>query len=131
MLLSVRSDNLVDTTVTGWALHIFPAWSVDWLLPSSMEELIYDFTTVMIQANEGEGTVFKLVCDTRDAQNTKTHIYTSTEILDNFFIQFGAKMAVDYFGMGPITSKEAKRFWSNALNAIQADFKAQMKIAGK
>ncbi|MBI9075626.1 MAG: hypothetical protein JEZ02_09470 [Desulfatibacillum sp.] len=124
MLLSVRSDNLVNTRVSGRALYIFPTWSVDWLLPASMEELVYDFSTVMIQANEGEGSIFKLMCNTTDPKNTKTQAYASTEILDNFFVRFGAKMASDYFGMGPITAKEAKAFRSKALEVIMADFQA-------
>ncbi|WP_028313699.1 hypothetical protein [Desulfatibacillum aliphaticivorans] len=125
MLLSIRSDNLVDTRVSGMAMYVLPTWSIDWLLPSSMEELIFDFSSVMIQANNGEGSFVKIMCDAQDKDNAKTQFYASTEVLDNFFVRFGAKMALDYFGMGPITSKEAKKFRSQALEAILADFQVQ------
>lgn len=123
MLFILRSDNLVDTEVSGRALYILPTWTVDMLLPTSMEELIYDFSTVMIQANGGEGTVFKIVLDTRNPNDNKMHVFASTEFIDNFFIRFGARMASDYMGMGKITQKQAKAMATKTLDLILADLK--------
>ena len=127
MLLTLRSDNLVDTKVTGRAMHILPTWSIDWLLPASMEELIYDFSTVMIQANGGEGTILKIAVDARDPDNNMMHVLGATEILDNFFVRFGATVANDYLSLGPITEKEAAKLLSKSLEVILADLELMQK----
>ncbi len=88
--LDFQLKEINRTKVSGGFSYIIPAWAIDLVIPGNMEDLIYDFTKVLKDAN-GKGSFINLSF-TKPKTNWVMNFNFKTEVLDNFFIRFGLKV---------------------------------------
>ncbi|MBF0451115.1 MAG: hypothetical protein HQK75_10460 [Candidatus Magnetomorum sp.] len=86
-VLKIKMDSISKTKVYGRKYHIFPKWLIDFMIPDNIDQLIYELVTVMLHANEGEGSYVKFEFDKRSPDHVFMNSLGSSEYVDNFFIK--------------------------------------------
>jgi len=86
-VLNVKLDSVSKTKVYGRKYHIFPKWLIDIMIPDDIDQLIYELVTVMLHANDDEGSFVKFEFDFRNPDNVFMNSLASSEYVDNFFIK--------------------------------------------
>ena len=86
-VLNVKLDSVSKTKVYGRKYHIIPKWLIDFMIPDDVDQLIYELVTVMLHANDNEGSYVKFEFDFRDSDNVFMNSIASSEYVDNFFIK--------------------------------------------
>ncbi|MBN2158226.1 MAG: hypothetical protein JW807_02435 [Spirochaetes bacterium] len=90
--LKIRMEDIPRTAISGSYYNIIPAWVIDLFIPTNMEQLIYDFSTVMVQADEGKGSYVSFNWDARDPNNVMLEFNATSEFIDNYFIRYGLRV---------------------------------------
>ena len=83
-------------SIEGRALGIFPVWAINLTIPGSIEEYARSFTQGMLVGSQGKGTYGAATIDTTKPGQTMLDSESSTELVDNFFINFGMRIAQKY-----------------------------------
>lgn len=119
--LSLRLTNIDKTHLFGKAESGVPAWVKDITLPENVDQFIFGFSRILVEANNGEGTILNLEWDTTDPENVIFHLRGSTEFLDNFYIRFAAATIKYCFRTSGEASVEMDALLMRTLNAIILD----------
>ena len=93
---SAKIMKLPVPTIEGRALGIFPTWAIDMTIPRSLEEYNRLFTQGLLHGSRGRGSYVETVIDTSQANATQVDTKIGTELVDNFFINFGMRVAQSY-----------------------------------
>ncbi len=109
------------TRVTGWAFHLVHPWFIDLVIPGNMEQLIADFSTVMLGANGGTGSIMDFSWDTSRPGDTRFRYLAASEFIDNFFIRFGLRIWKKRVLPGGSAAGEMKKGMIQALTALEHD----------
>lgn len=80
------------TVITGSYYNILPSWLIDAFIPGDMEQLIYDFSRVLINGNEGRGSGVSFEWDTGNPFNVMLDFRASGEFMDNRFLRYGLRV---------------------------------------
>ena len=92
----LKLESLPTPKVEGRALWILPTWAIDLSIPGSLDGLLSRFTQGFLHGHQGAGTYSELIVDTTEPKVTKLAAVSSTEFLDNFFNNFGMRVAQSY-----------------------------------
>lgn len=120
-LLKVRLEDVQKTAISGSLYHFLPKWLLDLFVPTNMEQLIYDFSQVMLKANDGEGTVAAFEWDTSDPGNVLLNFRAVSEFIDNYFIRYGLKIWSKKVRSDSPLSLEVKKLMEKLIGAFKAD----------
>jgi len=85
--LKLKLDSVSKTKVYGRKYHIFPKWFIDFIIPDDIDQLIYELVTVMLHANDNEGSFVTFEFDKRLPKEVFFNSLASSEYVDNFFIK--------------------------------------------
>ena len=85
--LSLKLAEVSKTKVFGRKYHVIPKWLIDFMIPASIDQLIYELVHVMLNANEGKGSSIQIEFDLRKQENIFFKSTASSEFVDNFFIK--------------------------------------------
>jgi len=85
--LKLKLKHVSKTKVYGRKYHIFPKWFIDFIIPDDIDQLIYELVTVMLHANDDEGSFVKFEFDKRIPDEVYFNSLASSEYVDNFFIK--------------------------------------------
>jgi hypothetical protein len=85
--LKLQLKHVSKTKVYGRKYHIFPKWFIDFIIPDDIDQLIYELVTVMLHANDDEGSFVKFEFDKRIPGDVYFNSFASSEYVDNFFIK--------------------------------------------
>jgi hypothetical protein len=85
--LKLKLKHVSKTIVYGRKYHIFPKWFIDFIIPDDIDQLIYELVTVMLHANDDEGSFVKFEFDKRIPGEVYFNSLASSEYVDNFFIK--------------------------------------------
>jgi hypothetical protein len=118
-----RIDSIPGTRVTGWAFHLVHPWFIDLVIPGNMEQLIADFSTVMVRANGGRGSTMDFSWDTSRPGDTRFRYLAATEFIDNFFIRFGLRIWKMRVLPDGNAAGEMKTGMIRALSALEDDLR--------
>ena len=78
--------------ITGNLMNVVPFEVVDTMTMGNIDEFMKDYTKMLINANNGEGTFLMHKWTKDNSGNGINNSFLSSELLDNFFIRFGMKM---------------------------------------
>ncbi len=126
--LVFRLGDVHKTQVTGRAYNIVPAWLVNLMIPSDMEQLVDDFHRVAASANNGEGSFMSFYW-ADGGRDRKLAFEAKSEIVDNFFIRFLFGALRENFETDPPTAREIHGLFTKALDALLSDL-GKMKGEG-
>jgi len=85
--LKLKLDSVSKTKVYGRKYHIFPKWFIDFIIPDDIDQLIYELVTVMLHANNNEGSFVTFEFDKRLPKEVYFNSKAASEYVDNFFIK--------------------------------------------
>ncbi len=94
--IASKFTKIPQPSIEGRALGIFPIWAIDLTIPGSIEEYARSFTQGMMVGSRGKGTYAAGAIDTTKPGQTAVLSEGSTELVDNFFINFGLRVAQKY-----------------------------------
>jgi hypothetical protein len=118
----VRLQKLPPPVIEGRALGIIPAS----FLPGSIQTYAKKFSEGLLRGSKGAGTYAKINIDTRDPKNTLTSAVAGTEFIDNFFINFGVRVAQAYIWPN---EKVLASGWKNFTDGADAFSKDMDRLA--
>lgn len=119
--LDLNLDEIDRTKVSGGFSYIIPTWAIDLVIPGNMEELIYDFTKVLKEANS-RGSFVNLSFFKKKS-NWDMKFNFETEVLDNFFIRFGLKVLNYKIKPNQDESKDLTNFLVKVLSLLKESSK--------
>jgi len=126
--LATKFTKLPPPRIEGRALGIFPVWAIDLTIPGSIEEYARSFTQGMMVGSRGKGTYGAVLIDTTRPGQTMLTSEGSTELVDNFFINFGLRVAQKYIWPDKSVVTEAWDLTQVAIAALSKDM-ARMQAA--
>ncbi|MBW1988454.1 MAG: hypothetical protein JRI97_02805 [Deltaproteobacteria bacterium] len=126
-LFILKTEEIPKTKVWGLAYYIVPKWVLDIFIPGDLDGLIHDFSKVMEQAGEGEGTRFVLEWDNTNPEDRRLHYRIVTEVADNFFLRFGFDVLKERFRMDKKTGAEMNAMLNLTLQALLEDLAAMQR----
>jgi hypothetical protein len=85
--LKLKLESVSKTKVYGRKYHIFPKWFIDFIIPDNIDQLIYELVTVMLHANDNEGSFVTFEFDKRLPNEVFFNSLATSEYVDNFFIK--------------------------------------------
>ncbi len=80
------------TSITGSYYDILPPWLIDAFIPGDMEQMINDFSRILIHGNEGNGAGVSFEWDTRNPSGVMLDFRAAGEFMDNQFLRYGLKV---------------------------------------
>lgn len=80
------------TEITGSYYDILPPWLIDAFIPGDMEQLINDFSRVLINGNDGRGAGVSFEWDTRNPSTVMLDFTAAGEFMDNKFLRYGLRV---------------------------------------
>ena len=107
--------------ITGRALGIFPTWAINAFIPGNLDGYCKMFTRALLLANHGEGTVVRITADTRSPLHNQLSIAASTELLDNFFLNFGLRIVQGYIWPNEDVIADAWRLARKFVRTVSTD----------
>lgn len=131
MRLAHKMCNKPDVNISGGVLGIIPVAVIDMVIPGSVAGLADDFSTVMMQANQGEGTLFQAEWTTREPSANRLYWRAQTELPDNDFIRIGMKLFARMFLMDQDTYDEFRKLISTSMTCLLQDLQAMRRQAIK
>jgi hypothetical protein len=99
MRLAHKMVNKADTEVSGAVLGLIPISVIDMVIPETVNGLADDFSTVMMLANRGQGTLFEAEWKLPAPGAGRFCWKAQTELPDNDFIRIGMKFFARMFLM--------------------------------
>ncbi|MBI9077004.1 MAG: hypothetical protein JEZ02_16465 [Desulfatibacillum sp.] len=124
--LDVKLTNMDRTHLFGKAKAGVPDWVRDLAIPKAVDDLLFGFTRLLVEANNGEGTWMTTEWDTSDPENVDFHLRTSTELLDNYYVRFAAAAIKYCFQTDGNTRYDMERLLTRTLDAILEDTRLYM-----
>ncbi|MDX1958948.1 MAG: hypothetical protein SFU98_10265 [Leptospiraceae bacterium] len=116
--LQVSLSKINRTKVSGGFSYVIPSWLINLFIPGNMEELIYEFTSLLVHANANKGSFAKTIWKKTGKANT-IEARIETELLDNFFIGFGLKIWNFKVAPNEEARKEITKIIAKVLNSIK------------
>ncbi|ETR72697.1 MAG: hypothetical protein OMM_01512 [Candidatus Magnetoglobus multicellularis str. Araruama] len=120
-VLNLRLDSVSKTKVYGRKYHIFPKWFIDFIIPDNIDQLIYELVTVMLHANDDEGSFVKFEFDKRLPNENYFNSLASSEYVDNFFIKLELGIWRNILRTDQATVDEMNGLIIRGLNAVLHD----------
>ena len=124
MSLVYKMRNKPDVEIAGAVLGLIPIAVIDMVIPGSVESLADDFSTVMIQANQEEGTLFQAEWRINEPSANRLCWRAQTELPDNDFIRIGMKLFARMFLMDEDTYDEFRMLISTGMASLLQDLEA-------
>jgi len=128
MHLAHKMFNKPDVKISGAVLGIIPVAAIDMVIPGTVNGLADDFSTVMMQANRGQGTLFEADWEIREPGTNRLNWKGQTEFPDNDFIRIGMKLFARVFLMDEETFDEFRQLISTGLAALQQDLCSMRRL---
>jgi len=85
----IKLMEVSPTTISGSYYNFIPLWLINAFIPGNMEQLIQDFSKLLINGNGGQGASVSLEWDTRDQDNVMLKYRAIGEFMDNMFLRYG------------------------------------------
>ncbi|MBF0452932.1 MAG: hypothetical protein HQK75_19685 [Candidatus Magnetomorum sp.] len=104
--LTFKLKEVPYTQVKGRAYYIVPTWFIDIMIPGNIDQLIANFSKVMLTANKSEGSFMRLFWDTKEPRSVSFTPFLSGEFIDNFFILFGFQIWHEKFKMSDASAAD-------------------------
>jgi len=120
-VLNLKLESVSKTKVYGRKYHIIPKWFIDFLIPDNIDQLIYELVTVMLHANDEEGSFVKFEFDKRLPGDVYFNTLASSEYVDNFFIKLELGIWRNILKTDQETVDEINKLILRGLNAILDD----------
>lgn len=122
VLLESRLLKLPTPVIKGRLLGIFSGSFVDFLIPGSIDEYAQKFSEGLLQANGGEGTFARLTYFP-EYKGNRCRGEFGTEVVDNFFLGFGLKVAQSYIWPSPAVVGESWNMSVVQIKSLDQDLK--------
>lgn len=119
--LKFTLNDIPKTQVTGRAYHIFPTWFIDIMIPGNIDQLIENFSKVLLTANNSEGSYLLLNWDTKKPKDVFLYPYASGEFIDNFFILFGFQIWHEKFKMSDASAADLNKLIISGTESLILD----------
>jgi len=116
-----RIVSITPTRIEGRAFHVVPPWLIDLVMPENMAELINDFSSVMVNANGGEGSIMEFRWEPVRPGDIRFRYFAKTEFIDNFFVRFGLRIWKRRVLPGGATADDIRRGLVQGLAALDSD----------
>ena len=126
--VSAKIKKLPVPTIEGRALGIFPTWAIDLTIPGSLEEYNRLFTQGLLHGSRGQGSYVETVIDTSQANATLVDTKMATELVDNFFINFGMRVAQNYLWPDPDVLADLRRLSERISGNLAEDFQKMSSL---
>jgi hypothetical protein len=120
----MKLDDISRTVITGSYYNFIPPWLIDAFIPGDMEQLIYDFSRVLRNGNDGKGAGISFDWDTRNRDNVMLHFRAFAEFMDNQFLRYGLRVWSKKTIGDKKLGEEVKKLQSLLVSAFTADLKA-------
>jgi hypothetical protein len=88
----IKLLDVSKTVISGSYYNILPPWLIDAFIPGDMEQMIYDFSRILISGNEGRGAGVSFEWDTRNPAAVMLDFRAFGEFMDNQFLRYGLKV---------------------------------------
>ena len=124
--LNIKLTNIDRTSLFGKANAGVPDWVRDLAIPKKVDNLLFGFTRLLVNANGGEGSYLNMEWDTADPGNVGFHLWGNTELLDNYYVRFAAAAIKYCFQTDGSTRYDMERLLARTLNAIILDTRLYM-----
>lgn len=121
--LEVRLTNIDRTSLFGKAEGKVPDWVRDLAIPKKVDNVLFGFTRLLVNANNGEGSRMVMEWDDSDPENVAFHMRGTTELLDNYYVRFAAAAIKYCFQTDGNTQYDMQRLLTRTLNAIILDMR--------
>lgn len=108
--------------IQGRLLGVMPEWMVDWSIPGTIQGHAKTFSEGMLRANGGEGSSMTARIDTQTS-DTELDIRLATEIIDNFILRIGMRIAQSYLWPNPEVIQDAWKLATDAVAALDQDMR--------
>jgi hypothetical protein len=122
-LWTMKLEEVSKTRITGSYYHIIPRWLIDMFVPSNMEQMVYDVSRVMLNANGGAGSSITFEWDTRNPAHVMLRFSAISEFMDNYFLKYGLRV----WAKSTINNKrlfsEAKALTARFMEAFSSDYR--------
>ncbi|MCX6106540.1 MAG: hypothetical protein NTY08_11990 [Proteobacteria bacterium] len=125
---SAKITTLPVPTIEGRALGIFPTWAIDLTIPRSLEEYNRLFTQGLLYGSRGRGSYVETVIDTSQANATQVDTKIGTELVDNFFINFGMRVAQSYLWPAPDVLADVRKLSERIAGNLAEDFQKMSSL---
>ncbi|KPA10868.1 conserved hypothetical protein, secreted [Candidatus Magnetomorum sp. HK-1] len=127
--LNIKLENVSKTKVYGRKYHIIPKWLIDFMIPDDIDRLIYELVTVMLHANDDDGSFVRFEFDKRNSREILMNSMASSEYVDNFFIKLELGIWRNILKTNKETIDQINSLIIKTLNAIWVDLASQNKIS--
>jgi len=119
--LKFTLSEIPKTQVSGRAYYIVPPWFIDIMIPGNIDQLIENFSKVLLTANNSDGSYLLLHWDTKKPKDIKFYPYASGEFIDNFFILFGFQIWHAKFKMSDAAATDLNKLIINGTESLILD----------
>ena len=106
--------------IEGRLLGMLPEWAIDLTIPGTIQGHARTFSEGMLRANRGEGSFLAAKIDTQTT-NAKLDVRLGTEIIDNFMLRVGMRIAQSYLWPDPEVIKDAWKLATDGVTALDSD----------
>jgi hypothetical protein len=121
MRFTNKMCNRPDVKISGAILGIIPIAIINMVIPGTVQGLADDFSTIMFQANRGQGTMFGAEWKIREPSANRLYWRGQTEFPDNDFIRIGMRMFARMFLMDEETFDEFRQLISTGMDFLLLD----------
>lgn len=120
--LKTRLTALATPKIEGRLLGLLPEWAIDFTIPGTIQGHAHTFSQGMLKANNNEGSFVTMVVDTRTV-NTNIEVQAGTEIIDNFMLRIGMRIAQSYLWPNPSVIQDGWKLVTDGIAALDNDLK--------
>ena len=112
-----------ETKIAERPFFVVPIWLANILLPTYMDNLVKDFSTILHKGNQGKGLQINYDFDTSNPDNVRASHHISGEVVDNFFIRIGLSIISRQLRPDEKTKGELIQISNDFYKALRADIR--------
>lgn len=121
--MTARVVSLPPPQIEGWALGFIPTWAIDIMIPGNLDEYVRRFSGGVLAGSRHQGSYARSSFDTRAPLATKVSFELSTELIDNFFIEFGMRIMQSYLWPTPKAVEQAMALVTRSSETLEHDLR--------
>ena len=124
-----RLVKLPKPKIEGRALGFIPTWAIDLTIPGSLDGYLQMVTDGLKRGESGKGTYLLTTLDSRDPDHNRVATEMGTLLVDNFFINFGLRVAQKFIWPSRAVLRDMKNLGERFAGQIAGDLTRLERLA--
>ena len=109
---------------SGSVYGIIPVWALNLMIPSNVQDIMFNFFQTLVGSNDGNGFVLMIHSYPDHSSKQFFMLNTNAEVLANGTLKLGFNLQRNFFAMPPELLIEIQAFRNRLWNAFYSDFQS-------